>query len=403
MTFQTFTAREYLKIDIANNFGLDKLNWNDRIAWFNENEGNLHALVSEAEEPALFYAGVRAYEQALAGEVVRYPISLDATASGIQVLAALACDRQAAALCNVIDTGQREDAYTGIYTAMVEKLGERGQIERKATKNAIMTAFYTSTRIPKKVFGEGELLRLFWDTLAEKAPGAWEITQTMLALWNPTWLEYGWILPDNFHARMKVKGKMTETVHFLNAPYEVEYKVQMPIEGGRALGANLVHSIDGMMCREMGRRCMYDPQKVEQIMFWLTDQNTFLDRCKGGEDDKMVMLLWSHYLESGFLSARILDHLKPSNMGHVSLTPILMLVQSLPKKPFEILMVHDCFRVLPAYGNDLRRQYNNLLAEIAESELLSFMVSQIMMKRVHLNKIDPTLSDDIRQTNYALS
>src|SRR6516225_5705906 len=111
---QTFTGQEYLKIDIANSFGYDKLSWDARIAWFDANESHLPALVAQAEEPALFYAGVKAWEKAKSGKPTGYPISLDATCSGIQILAALACDRKAAKICNVVDTGKREDAYTSI-------------------------------------------------------------------------------------------------------------------------------------------------------------------------------------------------------------------------------------------------------------------------------------------------
>ena len=63
----------------------------------------------------------------------------------------------------------------------------------------------------------------------------------------------------------------------------------------------------------------------------------------------------------------------------------------------------DCFRVLPNYGNDLRRQYNRLLAEVAQSDLLSFLVSQIVKRRITVSKIDPNLHEDILEANYSLS
>lgn len=134
---QTFTGKEYLAIDVANNFGLDKDDWDDRLAWFKTNEPNLEKLLPKADEPALFFAAVKAYRKAQHGQVVHYPISLDATSSGIQILAALTGDRKAASLCNVIDTGHREDAYTGLYTAMCEKIGDKAKIDRKDTKRAI--------------------------------------------------------------------------------------------------------------------------------------------------------------------------------------------------------------------------------------------------------------------------
>ena len=59
--------------------------------------------------------------------------------------------------------------------------------------------------------------------------------------------------------------------------------------------------------------------------------------------------------------------------------------------------------MLPNYGNDLRRQYNRLLAEVARSDLLSFLVSQIVKRRITVSKIDPDMFGEILETNYALS
>lgn len=399
--FQEFTAREYLKIDIANNFGLDKAEWADRIAWFDENEHRLPDLMSQAEEPALFYAGMLAWEKAKEGKPSGYPISLDATCSGIQVLAAMAGDRKAAQICNVVDTGHREDAYTSVYREMVAKLGDTAKIDRKLTKKAIMTSFYGSTAQPKHVFGEGELLNVFYETLIENAPGAWEINETMLAIWDSTALENSWVLPDNFHVHVKVMGQVKENIHFLNEPFEVTYNINMPIKEGRSLGANMTHSVDGMVAREMERRCHYDPEHIAELTHWIEIDAG--GRRTSRNQDKMVQTLWGRYKESGFLSARILRYLDLDNLSLVNKAVIHNLIRSLPKKPFEVISIHDCFRCLPNYGNDLRRQYNNLLAEIAESKILSFIVSQIVHRPVTVNKLDTSLARDIRETNYALS
>ena len=402
MTFQTFTPKEYLKIDIANNFGYDKQEWDDRIAWFNSSEHQLHALVPQAEEPALFYAGILAWEKAKEGKPSGYPISLDATCSGIQILSVLACDRKAAGICNVVDTGQRQDAYVSIYHDMVKAANDTAKIDRKLTKQAIMTYFYNSIAVPKSIFGEGQLLKIFFDTTRDNAPGACEITDTMLAIWDPTALTNEWVLPDNFHVIVKIMGQVKEKVHFMNEPFEVDYHVNMPIKEGRSLGANMVHSIDGMVVREMQRRCNYDPARIKEL-------SRLLDAGAGGRrtsraQDKLVITLWEHYLDSGFLSARILNYLDIDNIGLVNKGTIIQnLISTLPVKPFEVISIHDCFRCLPNYGNDLRRQYNNLLAEIAESNLLSFIVSQICRRSIQVNKLDPSIVQDIRYTNYALS
>lgn len=401
MTFQTFSGREYLKIDIANNFGLDKEDWDVRIAWFDENEHQLDALLKKAEEPALYYAGVCAWKKAMAGEISGYPISLDATSSGIQFLAVLTGDRKAASLCNVIDTRHREDAYTGLYQSMLDRVGEGAKINRKDTKNAIMTAFYNSTAMPKRIFGEGALLDAFYETMKAEAPGAWELTETMLAIWDNEALLNAWVMPDNFHVRVKVMGQVTDYVNFLNEPFEVQYSVNQPIEGGRSLGANVIHSLDGMVVREITRRCDYDAGKMLKVKRWMHE-------CRGGtsrsrEEDTIIIRLAELHRESGFLSARVLKYVDPANMGHLDRDALLSLVQSLPAKPFKVLSVHDCFRVLPNYGNDLRRQYNILLSEIAKSDMLAFMISQIVKRRITVTKLDPELHIDILEANYALS
>lgn len=400
---QLFTAIQYLKIDIANNFGLDKEDWDVRLDWFDKNEANLHELIEQADQPALFYAGIKAYQKALMGVPTGYMISLDATSSGLQLLACLTGDRKAAELCNVVNVGYRADAYTGVYSEMVGRIGEEGKISRDDTKQAIMTSLYGSTALPKMIFGEGALLRMFEQVMDDMAPGAWELNQFMLDLWNPTKSINSWVMPDNFHVHVKVMDQVKEVVNFLNQPFDVFHKVNQPTEKGRSLSANTTHSLDGMVVREITRRCDYDPKKVEALYTLLSPEVVTVGKQALTDDDHMVLTLWNHYEQTGYLSARIIDHLNRDNLGHVDETVVWELLNSLPDKPFKVISVHDCFRVHPNYGNDLRKQYNLQLMLIAKSNILSSFISQLTGKKQLIGKLDDRLYLDIMETNYALS
>lgn len=398
---QTFTAKQYLAIDIANNFGLDKENWDVRIAWFEENKHNLDNLVKEAEEPALFYAAINAYKDMQAGKPIGYTIALDATSSGLQLLACLTGDRKAAELCNVVNVGKRQDAYTVIYKKMLEVLGESSRIKRSDTKQAIMTALYGSEAKPKEVFGEGIMLKVFENTMADQAPAVWELNKFWLQCGNPDATSYLWIMPDNFHVKIKVMVQDVQTVNFLNKPYDITRMVQGTEEKTRMLSANTTHSIDGMVVREMLRRCSYDPELVKyvkQLCYGVQESNYGIQ-----ENQEMVLTLWDNYEKSGFLSVRIFDYLDAQSIKLVDRNVIMELIETLPKRPFKVLTVHDCFRCHPNYGNDLRRQYNQVLSDIAKSNLLSFIMGQVLNQDITIGKLDPDMWQDVLETDYALS
>ena len=399
---QKFTGMQYLAIDIANKFGLDKQDWDVRLDWFNQNQEKLLSLVPQAKEPALFYAGVQAWNQAQQGLPIGYPISLDACSSGLQLLACLTGDDKAAKLCGVIDTGHREDAYSVIYNEMVNSIGESAKISRDDCKDAIMTSLYGSTAVPKQVFGEGKLLQVFVDTMSNVAPAAWALNQVFLDIWDSTVLSHDWILPDNFHVHVNVMGTVKEKVQFFNKPYEVVTKVNMPKEKGRSLGANVTHSIDGFLVRELTRRCDYRPDvvaKIQGMIFNCWEKNELQDTI----NNRMLEKLWFHYLDSGYLSARILDYITQDNISYIDRSVIQELIDSLPVKPFKVMSIHDCFRVLSSYGNDLREQYNLQLMLIAKSNLLSFTLSQIMGREIKVDKANPNMWKHIMDSNYTLS
>lgn len=237
-----FSPIDYLKIDIASNYGLDKKSWQERLDWFNKNENQLESFINEADSPALYYAGVKAYRayQSNPNHVNTYPISLDATSSGIQILSVLTGDRLAAMCCNIINTGYREDCYTKIYSKFADLVGNNPLITRDTVKKAIMTSCYGSQATPRELFGE--YLPVFEQIMSQECPYVWALNKYLLKAWNSNISEYGWIMPDNFHVHIKVYEKIKEDFAFMDKAYSFIHEENKPSEYGRAYSANLAHS-----------------------------------------------------------------------------------------------------------------------------------------------------------------
>ena len=395
-----FTGIQYLKIAIANGYGLDKKPWEERIDWVDANRPNLLSMAQsgKADEPCLMIGAIKALEKAEKGLPIGYPISLDATSSGPQILSVLTCCEKTASLCNVINTGKREDLYTLVYKHMLKALGDSNeQIKREHVKKAIMTALYGSEATPKRVFGEGPYYEQFQKSMAELAPGAWELNKFFLDCWDESKDEYSWILPDNFHVHCKVEAKISETFNLSGGYYSATKTIQTPTKNGRFLGANTVHSIDAFILREIIRRSNYDVNHIEYISVMKPE------KVIENQKTQMVRTLLSLYEQSGFLSARILEYIEPYNISLVPQKELRELLDSLSPVPFETITIHDCFRVHPNYGNQIRRLYILMLALIAKSKMLEFLLEQITGKHIPIKKLSPNMWMKVMDSEYALS
>lgn len=91
-----------------------------------------------------------------------------------------------------------------------------------------------------------------------------------------------------------------------------------------------------MVVGEMVTRAGFTENQKEKLMN-LRYNGDSVKRDK----DILVKTLWSHYKESGFLSSRILRYLDNENSGHTEQAVIEKMVESLPKKAFKIMPVHD--------------------------------------------------------------
>jgi len=174
--------------------------------------------------------------------------------------------------------------------------------------------------------------------------------------------------------------------------------------------ANMVHSIDGYILRCMYRRCSYDLEMVTEAARVIEIE--LIERSLGA---KQRTSPWSnktsYYIEqynrSSLADVVILPYLCTNVIGALSTRHLVALAAiiegMLQYKPFDLITVHDSFGSLAGNVNWVRWQYKEILAEIADSNVLDDLLSQINGKKGTFKKLSTGLGTLIRGSNYALS
>ena len=247
---QQLTGIEYLKVDIANAFGHDKLLWDERIAWTDAQ--NMKFDLNQAEEKFMAAKAIQAYEDALNEIPTGHVIYMDATASGLQIMACLMGCITTAKNVNLIFTGKREDGYTNATTAMNQYMSV--EILREVMKPPTMTVFYGSKAEPKNVFGEDtEELKAFYKALLDCFPGALEYLADTQGSWQGDAYYHQWTLPNGCVSRVKVWEDVEKKIEIneLGCTFTHRGRVNRPTDTGITLAANIVQSIDAWIDAEM--------------------------------------------------------------------------------------------------------------------------------------------------------
>jgi DNA-directed RNA polymerase len=174
-SFMTPEAEQWLAFQVATTYGKDKDTIRARLEWAAEN----HDLISrvaedpignrpeweDVEEPWTFLAACDEYYHCVI-ECDRthtsLPVAVDATCSGLQILAGLARDASTARLVNVLPSDKPQDAYKVIAEQAKPHVPEciRPHMDRKTTKRTVMTVPYNA-----KPFSNRSYIR---DALKEK-------------------------------------------------------------------------------------------------------------------------------------------------------------------------------------------------------------------------------------------
>lgn len=409
--FQHYQPIEYICIDIANNFGLDKELFEVRVQWVKDHLHELESLADQADEKELYLKAVHALRLSIAGKPNGHLVALDATCSGIQIMSAITGCIKGADATGLISS-KRADAYTDVTNAMNALLRLKGvndiTIPRPDIKQAVMTAGYGSQEQPKKIFGECDLLATFYQAAMQVAPAAFELMSSLLSTWRPMALSHNWVMPDNFHVNIKViqKKEVRIEVDELNhSTFTTYVKINEGSKKGLANVANTIHSIDAYLLRTMIRRCSYKPAKVKKAVALISEyllNKPMQVKCTDPELENLLNI----YQYSQMADIRIIDYLNVANINMVP-TELLMRILGILNKMLElgsspVLTVHDAYRAHANHCNTVRYWYKEIMAELAESNILEFIVMQITGKPCKYIKKSQGLGDKIRNSNYAI-
>lgn len=401
--FKQFNPMQYLAIDIANHYGLDKLEYEQRIQWVKDNLYNLESHQSKAEEPLLYIKAVKALRDSMQGKPTGHTVALDSVCSGLQLMSVLMGCKDGASLTGLIDPNKRTDAYTLITDHMNTLLSQAGIdnviVSRKDAKQAIMTALYGSIAEPLKIFGK-KLLPYFYQALNDKCKGAMQLLEYLRDSWNSETTAHQWELPDGYFAHVPVMELMETRFNIVELNYKpvVQFYDNVPTEKGISNIANVVHSVDAYVLRSMVRRCNYNKPLLKQFLNnsigikydpYIDTENPDIDR----------------YLRTKIADISVIERITPDNIKTYPTEMIDELRQIckdiIKHEPFEIITIHDSFACHANNCNQMRYHYNQILAQLADSMLVTDLLQQLYGD----NQITPKLgniSEYIRNSNYGI-
>tara|TARA_R100001594_G_scaffold17813_1_gene36023 strand:+ start:539 stop:2905 length:2367 start_codon:yes stop_codon:yes gene_type:complete len=152
-------SAEWLAFQVATTYGRDKDTWDERQAWVLDNLTLISRVANNpirylpdweaAEEPWQFLAACEEYYNCVVMQTRRCTglmVAIDATCSGLQILAGLASDKSTAQLVNVLPSDRPQDAYKAVAEYSKPNIPERLRPywDRKATKRSVMTIPYNA-------------------------------------------------------------------------------------------------------------------------------------------------------------------------------------------------------------------------------------------------------------------
>lgn len=419
--FRLFTGLDYLKIDVANQAGKDKLNFERRLEWFdnvipesvmvmtNEELRDYVYSFRDADSYEGLFSALLAYQDYCYGRPSGRMVGLDSVASGTQIMSCLTCNEFGLEQTGLLGN-QRNDLYSTIYEEFKKVYGKPTEKTRTDIKQAVMTHLYGSKAVPESVFTEEELP--YFHLVMQQLLGSNEsLKESLIKIWNPNKDSYSWVLPDGFTVYSDVMVLKEDIINV-----GVEIKLESYVKGtknkSKELAANYIHAIDSLLVREMVRRTSFDVGHYQQVLHYLyqVPLDVYEPITKDNTDNSLLDKLLINYQLAKFPTLAITDEIH--SLADACKLPrelINKFIDIIPKLlsqgNIDFVCIHDQYQSHANNMNFIRYWYKEMCADLTESNVLTFGLSQLLGKIIS-DPINPRrreeLANRIRLSNYGL-
>lgn len=414
--WKEYTGFEWLLIDVASRFGLDKETNDVRIQWSvetvlplvklaedtNELTELLAPLIDTADERPMFTGACLGLWDTVNGRVSTWQVGQDAASSGPALLSTLLKDVVGMRYCGILGNTV-PDLYTSVTNAMNDS-----KYNRKIVKKGIVPHVYASEAEPKKVFGKAypKFLKAY-KSIVNKAQ---EASDFMVKAWNSYATEHRFTMPDGAEIVIPVIIKKKKSIPCGKYTFEYIYddigNVKQGKAGTKGLSANSTHSYDGYILRELNRRCNYDPALFKRCYRLLTVSRDTSNKPVPATD--RLIHLEELYYKFNQASAVAFEYLDEANVHNISQeyadTLIELLEASLSHAPFEVSNIHDEFKTLPNYVCNMKIHYNTLMVETYFSNWWTTIAHDLTGKDVRFMAHLPlnSIAEEIQDAEYSI-
>jgi hypothetical protein len=236
------------------------------------------------------------------------------------------------------------------------------------------------------------------------------LLQDLIGSWRSDAKIHHWTLPDGFECKIRTMVKQTERIEIdeIKSSFTYTYYETGTERKAARNAANVIHSVDAYILRSLIRRCSYDPSVLDRA-FKLIESELLVRFMYGQNQPEPTSKIKDYidlYESTGIADIVILDYLDDITVTCLDtdhLKSLMHVLSSMDHRPFDVVSIHDNFLCHPNNMNHLRKHYNNILADIADSTIMDRIFSDIYKTDVRYQKIGAFLSSRIKNANYAIT